>query len=229
MRRNYISPEYTNTPTFGTLNMLEESTFFGAKMLEIEDSILVGNNSIVWYQNKNGEQIDLQSESTGQPEIYSMSDSKLTNHTISLDPSQTQYTKDNVTKWIIDINIKKILTSYIFSELKNYRTFEGVRTHMTAYNDINLAIMKYVEFNVTNRYKFSKIDFYVRYIDLSGKNVLRFQNTWEPTIAIPEYTTTKFQTITDYTQTNLRVLFSQEKPSTQYKMDYYFNLFFEKI
>jgi hypothetical protein len=46
MRRSYISPEYQNKAVSGTLNMLEESTFFGAKMLEVDDSIKIENQDI---------------------------------------------------------------------------------------------------------------------------------------------------------------------------------------
>jgi hypothetical protein len=46
MRRSYISPEYQNKAVSGTLNMLEESTF-GAKMLEVDDSIKIENQDII--------------------------------------------------------------------------------------------------------------------------------------------------------------------------------------
>jgi len=58
MRRDYISPEYKSVRVYGTFNMLEESNFFGSKMLEIEDSIIISNQEIIYYQNENGEQID---------------------------------------------------------------------------------------------------------------------------------------------------------------------------
>jgi hypothetical protein len=47
MRRTYISPEYQKRAVYGTLNMVEESTFFGAKMLEIEDTISIDNQDII--------------------------------------------------------------------------------------------------------------------------------------------------------------------------------------
>ena len=54
-----MSPEYSNTQIYGTFNMVEESNFFGAKMLEVEDSIYVSNQNIIYYQRPTGEQIDL--------------------------------------------------------------------------------------------------------------------------------------------------------------------------
>ena len=73
MRRNYISPEYQTKSVQGTLNMLEESTFFGAKMLEIEDSISIDNLDIIYYQTLVGEQLDYSIESSLDSYIYSSS------------------------------------------------------------------------------------------------------------------------------------------------------------
>lgn len=229
MRRNYISPEFKNTQVFGTLNMLEESNFFGAKMLEIEDSILINNENVIWQQMPNGEQIDFDTESTFESQFFSSSEFMQSKHTLRLDETQTQYTRDNATKWIIDVDLNSILVEYIFSQLKRYRTFEGVRANMTIYNDINLAVRDYVQLNVVNRYKLSRFDLYVKYVDLRSQNMLRFANNWDLSLAVSEYANRKFQSITDYNQKKIRVLFSQEKPSTQFKFDYYFNLFFEKI
>ena len=91
MRRSYISPEYQTKAVYGTLNMLEESTFFGAKMLEIEDSITIDTLDIIYYQNQNGEQLDLSIESSFASIVYSSSDDKKSNHTLVLDPSQPKY------------------------------------------------------------------------------------------------------------------------------------------
>ena len=54
MRRTYISPEFLNKRVNGTLNMVEESNFFSAKMLEVEDSILIANENIIWHEMNSG-------------------------------------------------------------------------------------------------------------------------------------------------------------------------------
>lgn len=229
MRRSYISPEFTKTNVNGTLNMLEESNFFGAKMLEVEDSLMVTNENFIWYQMASGEQIDLQTESINDPIILSSSTSKQTNHTLTIDQTQTEYTRNNATRWIMDINISAILLDHLYAKLKVARTFEDVRTRMTIYNDINLAVRKYVELNVVNRYKMSRMEIFVKYVDLRNQNVLRFDNTWTERAYAPEYNLRKFQTISDYNDKRIRVIFSQDKPSTQYKFEYFFNLYFTKI
>ena len=229
MRRTYISPEFQTNNVYGTYNMVEESNFFGAKMLEIEDSILIGSQNIIYYQKLNGEQLDYDTETTLDSIIYSSSDDKSLNHKLSIDESQTKYSLDNNTRWIIDLNLKTILSNYLYAELKKYRTFEGIKSEMTLYNDVNVAIKKYVEFNILNRYKLSSIDLYLNYTDLRDQNVLRYKNSWNQNTFKSEYKLNKIQTISDYNQSALRILFNQEKPSSTYKFDYFFNLLFVKI
>lgn len=232
MRRSYISPEFTYNNVFGTYNMNEQSSFFGSKMLEIEDSIKISDNNIIYYQNLNNEQLDLLIENSLSPIIYNSSNDKEINHTLIVDDSQSKYQLDNQTKWIMNINLNNILTDYIFAILKQSRTFEGVKNTMTISNDVNFAMRDYITLNVLNRYKYSKIELYVKYNDLKDQNVLRYKNNWSttPSSIISESNQLKrLQTETAYDYSNIRVVFDQEKPSSKYSFDYYFNILFEKI
>ena len=229
MRKSYLSPEFKYTKKFGTYNMSEQSTFFGSKMLEIEDSILIADNNLIYYQTLNNEQIDLLIENSLSPIIYSASKDKSSNHKIIVDESQSKFQLDNQTGWILDIDLNKILSNYIFSILKQSRTFEGVKNNMTIYNDVNVAMYEYISKNVINRYKYSKIDLYVKYNDLRDQNILRFKNNWSSNIISDDYLVKKLQTDTSYDYSEMKVSFNQEKPSSQYSFDYYFNILFEKI
>lgn len=229
MRRNYISPEFEYKEVFGTYNMVEESNFFGAKMLEIEDSILINNQNIIYYQMPNGEQLDLSVENTLQSHVYSSSIDKEKNQILSIDTSQTEYTKENLTNWYLDINLKGILTNYIFSELKRHRTFEGIRTNMNSYNDVDAAIKSYINYNIIDRYKLSRIDLYVKYKDLRSQNLLRYKNSWNYEIVNPSNRLTKFQSEMSIDGSYTRITFNQQKPSSSYSYEYFFNLYFEKL
>lgn len=229
MRRSYISPEFTYNNVFGTYNMVEQSSFFGSKMLEIEDSIKIADNNIIYYQNLNNEQIDLLIENSLSPIVYNASNDKNSNHTLVVDESQTKYQLENQTKWIMNIDLEQILTNYIFAILKQSRTFEGVKNSMTINNDVDVAMRSYISSNVLNRYKYSKIELYLRYNDLKNQNILRYKNNWNTTIISDANLLKRVQTETAYDYSSLRVLFSQEKPSSQYSFDYYFNILFEKI
>jgi hypothetical protein len=143
-----MSPEYVTQRVYGTFNMREESNFFSAKMLEIEDMITVGIDDIPYYQNLAGEQIELAVESSTKPTIYSPTLDKEQNHKLVLDETQTKLQKEKNTKWILTINLKTILDNYLFSIMKKYRSFEGIKNEMTTSNDVSQALRRYIEFNV---------------------------------------------------------------------------------
>lgn len=229
MRRSYISPEFEHKEVYGTYNMVEESNFFGAKMLEIEDSILINNQNIIYYQMPNGEQLDLSVENTLQSYVYSASNDKEKNHILTIDPTQTEYTKNNLTSWTLDLNLKGMLANYLFGELKRWRTFEGIRTNMNSYNDVNTAINNYINFNIIDRYKLSSIDLYLRYKDLRSQNLLRYKNVWNSDIVSPVNKFTKFQSEMSVDGAYTKVTFNQQQPSSSYTFEYFFNLNFEKL
>ena len=198
-------------------------------MLEIEDSLSIDNGNLIYYQNLNNEQIDLSTENTLTPYIYNSSNDKKSNHTIKIDESQTQFDMNNNTKWILDINLKEIVTNYIFAKLKENRTFEGVRNQMTNYNDVNFAIKEYISKNVLNRYKYSKIELYIGYNDLRSQNILKYKNVWTSDTLKTGMQLKKIQTETSYDYSSIKVTFTQEQPSSKYSFNYYFNILFEKI
>jgi hypothetical protein len=229
MRRSYISPEYTESSIYGTFNMVEESNFFGAKMLEVEDNINISNQNIIYYQKSTGEQVDISIESSLTSQVYSASDNMKLYQTLVLDPTQLNYQKDGNTKWVLTVDLKDILTDYLFAVMKRYRTFEGISNNLTRTNDVNTAIKQYISNNVLNRYKFSKLDLYVSYKDLMQQNVLRYKNTWNPNIVSDANLLKKAQKDLTFDESELKIFFSQEKSSSQYNFDYYFNILFEKI
>ena len=114
MRRNYISPEFTYTRINGTYNMLEQSSFFGSKMLKISDSIVVGSQNIVYYQNSNSEQTNLSIESSLPPVVYSPSSDKQTNSTLLVDPSQSSFQMDNNTSYVLTVDLSSIFNDYVW-------------------------------------------------------------------------------------------------------------------
>ncbi len=229
MRRTYISSEFVNTKINGTFNMVEESNFFGAKMLDVEDSIYIENQNIIYYQQASGEQIDLAIESSLPSYVYSSSSDKETNHRLTLDDSQTSFQKNGNTKWIIEIELRTILENYLFATLKRFRTFEGIENNQTITNDINSSVQKYITSNVTNRYKFKKLDLYIRYKDLRNQNVLRYKNVWSTSVNSESNKYNKFQTDLAYDDSKIKIYFNQEKTSAEYTFEYFFNILFEKI
>ena len=231
MRRTYISPEFEYSRVYGTFNMKEESSFFGSKMLEIEDILDLNNQSIIYYQNLIKEQIDLEIETSLSPVVYSLSDDKKNNHTLVLDDNQSESQRNSQTKYVMTIQLRTILENYLFAILKQYRTFEGVRNVMCSNNNVNFSIKEYISKNILDRYKFEKVELYLRYVDLRDQNVRRFINNWYSSddIIVKENLLSKIQTETEFDESSVKVLFNQEKSSQQYSFEYYFKLSWVKL
>ena len=229
MRRSYISPEYKYNNVYGTFNMKESINYYGSKMLEIEDFIYLDTINIVYYENANGEQINLTSENILEPHLYSSTESKGKYHTITKDPTQSEYQLNNSTNWIIEIDLKNILLDYIFSQMKKMRTFNGIKNNMVTYKDVNTALKNYIILNTIDRYKLTKVDFYISYNDLRNNQILKHEVKFDESIYSPLNKTIKFQTETEWDNSSIKVIYNQEKPASLYNFNYYFNLFFEKI
>jgi hypothetical protein len=197
-------------------------------MLEIEDLINISNEDIIYYQKLTGEQLDIIVESAQTSFLFSSSTSKLQNHTLTLDPSQPAYQKNNNTRWILEVNLSTIFYDYIFATLKKYRTFEGIKKEMTIESDVNAAIRKYMENNILNRYKFQSINLLIEYKDLRDQNILRYKNVWKPTLTEANIFTKK-QTETASDDSKIKVIFNQERSSEEYCFNYFFNLLYKKI
>lgn len=227
MRRSYISPEYDNNTVNGSFNMIEQSTFFGSKMLKIENIIYIDNRDIIWYQSSNGEQIDFSIESSLKSYSYSSSENKKMNHRLYIDDRQTDFQRDNNTRWILEIDLSSILSNYIFASMKKFRTFEGLRNDMTIYNDVDIALKDYIKSNVINRYKFSKIELFIEYKELINNNILRYKNVWNPNVP-KDSRLDKFQLTQIATDSLISVSFEQ-RPSSQFAFEYYFNILFDEI
>lgn len=228
MRRTYISPEFKINKVYGTFNMVEESNFFGAKMLEIEDFIEIVNQDIIYYQKDTNEQLDLSVESSLTSIVYSSSSNKQNSHTLTLDKSQPQYQLSKNTKWILDINLDQIFNDFVFSSLKKYRTFEGLKNNMTLEKDVNVAIRKYITTNVRNRYKLNRVELLVDYKDLRNQNILKWKNVWNSKLT-SDKKMNKIQTETASDESKITIIFEQEKPSETYNYEYYFNIYFDKL
>ena len=243
MRRTYISPEFDYSPIWGTYNMREESTFFASKMLEVEDELTIDNQSLVYFQKANKEQLDESIENSLPSISYSSSENKRFNHTLVIDDSQTPTQRDNRCRYIMTIDLKTILTNHIFTTLKRWRTFEGVRNTMTKTEDVDFAIKEYIAKNVFDRYKLTKVELYLKYNQLNNQAILKYNNVWagytdtttNRLAILPSDISTNvnlvrnIETNTDFNQSRTIVTFTQEKEARSVNYDYYFTLLYEKI
>jgi hypothetical protein len=229
MRRNYISPEFIYQKVNGTFNMTEHSSFFGSKMLYIDSSVSIKNDNLVYYQRSNGEQLDINSESSLPQIVYNAIDDKKINHTLKIDDAQSDDQKNGNAMWILDIKIQNILKDYIFATIKKYRTFEGVKNDMTISNNIDSAIIEYIDENILNRYRFSRVEMFLQSIDLISIGGLKYNNQYDANIESTDTLYTKFSTETDPNYFDIRLRFYQENPANLNAFKYYFNIYFDKL
>jgi len=228
MRKKGIAPEYNYIPIPGSFNMMEKRSFMGSKMMDIEDSIHLDNRDIVYYQQSSGEQINLNQELTTDPSIYSTTVDKNVNHKIDFDPSQSDLDKNNKTKWIIEVNLRKCLRNYIYAQIKNNRTFEGILNTNTIYKSVNESIYKYIDNNIINRYELNDIEFFLNYIDLTNNNIKRFKTNYNPNIENKDNRFKSIRTVFSNDRSFVRILFTQQQDSKNSTFDYYFNIIFNK-
>lgn len=228
MRRGYISPEFEYKKVSGLLNMVEESTFFGSKMMDVPNTINITNGSILYYQNANSEQIDILVERNNEPVIFNIDVLKSSLHRIDLNTTQNDVEVDDQAKWVINVSIREILIEYIFASLKKNRTFEGVLDKSTIYNDVDLAIRDYITNNILSRYELKDLEFYVVYNDLSITNGLQLQNTFDVN-ALNGNLVKNIDYAMSFDKSTLTINFKQSKPSKDFSFNYYFNINFFKI
>ena len=229
MRRNYISPEFQYDQVYGTFKMSEDSAFFGSKMLEIEDSINILSDNLVYNQLSTNEQIDESTEKNLPEIVYDATVDKGVNHKIELDLNQTDAQKKTQAKWILTIELKTIINNYIFATLKKYRTFEGVRNSIVLSNNVDIAIYDYINRNVYSRYKLLRVEFFILPVDLCGDGTLQYSNEFDQFIESDKNKITDFQTQTSSDGSEIRLLFAQKNNAEEFSFKYYFNLYFEKL
>jgi hypothetical protein len=209
--------------------MTEKSTFFGSKMVYIDDNLDVLNNNLVYYQLPSGEQLDAKTEMDLPPIVYDSINEKFNNHTLTLDLSQSDFQKNNTCSWVMEINLDQIFKDHVFSTLKKYRTFEGIKNEMVLNSNVNSSIYEYINKNISYRYSFSRFELFIKYINLIESKVVKYGNKYDFTVEQDSNKMSRFESNLTYNSSSLTVKFNQEKLASEYAFNYYFNLYYEKI
>jgi len=244
VKENLQLKKFTTEKVHGVYNIVEEPTFFCSKVMDIEDIVEITDKSIEYYQiyengnpyNNNGYQYFVKNF-TEQFYILDAVKLKLNNHNIVL-VQQSSLDEQFNTKWQIQINVKTILTEYLFAKIKEARTFKSMKPSNFINNNINQSVYDYITNNLLDRYRFSKLDLFVQYIDIKNNQlysdlaIKQYDPMYSSSIELDEYIVKNLNLQQDSlvdTLADVYVLYSQIKPSTDYKFDYYFNVYFEKI
>lgn len=240
MKENLMLKKYITEPANGTFNLLEKTTFFGSKMIDIEDSIIINDAAIDYFQYSNnlesndGYQYYVLNNFLETFFLLDLVQIKYDNHTISKGQQIEQSNLFN-TKWIITLDIKTILREYLFAKIKNERTFKSLKYYNFLNNNINESIRQYINLNILDRYQFEKIDFYIKYIDIknnslyNGSTLKQFDPQYDSSIELASNKVSNIEISNINLLNTININYSQTKPSDNYKFDYYFNIYYTKI
>lgn len=238
MKSDLIISRYKTEKIIGTKSSFDARTFFGSKMIDIEDAILV-DNSLIQYsevydtddKRNNGYQYYEDVDHLEKIYLIDLFDVKDDNHTITLG-SQSNVDLRLNTNWTIIINWEDILIEYLYLKLKEARTFKTITYENVLSENINLYIRKYIVNNLISRYGFDSINFYVKYFDLDDGDEdydpnLAFNPIFDSSIQdeenrIKNVNTTSFPEI-------LNVQYKQTESSQYKKFHYYFDLNIVKV
>lgn len=234
MKTNTQIINYDTTTVEGTVEMTEVQCFFGSKMMKIEDSIVIDDKSIQYSMDPTSYQYYDSSSAINETQyIVHLNDLKNNNQQVSI-LQQSNTTLQVNTNWQFQIDLQYILAQYLYYQIKSARSFKGIKNTNTLTTTVDSSINKYIGINIMNRYSFDHINFYVKYINLqTGQNPvgtvqLQYNPTWDITLRNPQYLIANPNVISDTLDiSNPLVLnYKQTQPSTMYKFNYYFDLFY---
>ena len=238
MKSDLIISRYKTEKIIGTKSSFDARTFFGSKMIDIEDNITI-DNSLIQYsevydtddKRNNGYQYYDDVDNVEKIYLVNLFDVKDNYHTITLGSQSATDLRLN-TNWTILVNWRDILIQYIYLKLKEQRTFKTIKFQNVLSENINLYIKKYIENNLTSRYEIGIIDFYIKYFDLdegdedTNPNLL-LNPIFDASIQSEEnrvknVNTTTFPEI-------LNIQYKQTESSQYKKFHYYFDLNINKV
>lgn len=238
MKNNLIISKYKTEEVQGTKSVYDNRTFFGSKMIELEDDITI-DNFIIQYsevydtldKRNTGYQYYNDINNIERKYLIFLDKLKNNNQIITM-LSQNLVDLTVNTNWLLIIDWKTILTDYLFYKLKEARTFKTIKYNDTTKENINLYIYDYIEHNLLSRYDFKSIDLYVEYfkLDQNDKEIdvkLSYNPIFDVSVRktenkIANMNSTKF---TDKISLN----YKQTKTSEKYMFKYYFDLYLTRI
>ena len=238
MKSDLIITRFKTESIIGTKESNDTKTFFGSKMVDIEDSIIIDDSKIQYSElsktgttDNNGYQYYQDIDNSESIYLVNLTDVKHNNHTITL-VSQDVIDLTNNTQWAISINWKDILKQYIFYKLKNRRTFKCIKYTDVLSENINLFINDYITDNLLNRYQFSQLNFYVEYVDLQTGDEFSNPNLlFDPifTVDVKKDSNSIKNVNSTLSDDLLLINYKQTQSSANKKFNYYFDLIFTKI
>ena len=242
MKDSLMLKQFETLKVNGTFNLLEEKTFFGTKVMDIEDDIHITDKSIQYFnvvndELSNGYQYTKINNYEEDLVIMDVVEIKYDNHNIKKALQNKQDELQN-TIWEINIDIKKILIEYLFGKIKEARTFKSLNHTNFTNRNINKSIYEYITLNLLDRYEFDSIDLYIKYIDIKDNVIYsttalkQFDPQYNQSIELVEYKVSNANMQLELYLDKLapiKVNYYQTEKSSDYKYDYYYNIHYKKV
>ena len=248
MKSNLIIRKYDTTPAKGVRSSKEIKSFFGSKLIDIEDTIYINDISIQYSEvvdkvNIQNDHYQYYDPNILHPEtniLRSLDDVKYENHSIDIysqtDPSVTSVNRNF--EWIMVINAKNILREYLFLRLKESRVFKTITSTDLVERNVNSYINDYIDDNILNRYNIAELTFYANYFNVVNDatifdkgQVLKGPNFNKSVFNVNNVVKNVNIITPDYLNNldTVKIIYNQIKDSRTYKFDYYFTISYKKI
>jgi hypothetical protein len=121
-----------------------------------------------------------------------------------------------------------ILRNYIFHKIKQVRTFKGIKNSDTYSKSVNDSIYAYIDNNIIKRYELNKVNLYLEYKSLTEiNNLKRYEVNYNSNIEKVLFT--KYRSEFNSDKSIVKIYFRQEKLSTDFTFEYYFDILYNKI
>lgn len=238
MRKLGIIHDFKNTPIPGTLNMIEKTNFLCGKGMDIQDEIRV--RSINMWKN------DAMSADFNYDQFEGLKKDSILSAFIAKDQTQTE--KDTLTKWVFEIDMKKILREYLYSQIytdNSFSDFHFIPSGNVINNNPSLACYNYIDNNILSRYKLKEFVLWTQYYELKQNKVdyaisnplsvvsypLLKQTPIYSFFAKPKSDPDKNKAVVSTKEFNegiLDVTYKQEKSSQYFTFLYYYDIIFFK-
>ena len=248
MKSNLIIRKYDTTPAKGVRSSKEIKSFFGSKLIDIEDTIYINDISIQYsevvdkvnIQNDHYQYYDQNILHSETNILRSLDDVKYENHSIDIysQIDTTVISANRNFEWIMVINAKNILREYLFLRLKESRVFKTITSTDLVERNVNSYINDYIDDNILNRYNIQELTFYVNYFNVVNDatifdkgQVLKGPNFNKSVFNVNNIVKNVNIMTPDYLNNldTVKMIYNQIKDNRIYKFDYYFTISYKKI
>lgn len=242
MRKDTIVRDYVQVPVTGINNMQEKTNMLCGKMMDVEDLIRISYNYTI---------ADLTNFNTTNSS-HNVSYNFVKQNAIKklyLDPTQNTLDKNNLSKWIFELDTNYLLREYLYNEIYTnnpHSPFKLIRPEDLPNKKVNQMCYDYIDKNILSRYRLKEFILWTSYFELklgsvpgTGTNTLNpelkllYQTPIYSYTAIPAIEPVDSQKKTvatkPYTDGMYEISYKQEKSSQYYTFTWYYDAIFERI